>query len=183
MRSSIPTGEDIAEFLGRSRDVTSVVQLDREVLVVEAPSLCADGLRAIVVRAISEANARVLAPTTEAASVVDQRLAVVDQQLRVPTTQGGRRRRQRGAPCHRSRAVGCGVFQLWVIREGMLLLPAGSIPHVPLDMSDNPHYPRATFTVDDVLLLRATIKADGCRFTRSRTPSCGALDCSERRGN
>ncbi len=147
-----PDRDDIAEFLGRSRDVTSVVQLDREVLVVEGPSLCADGLRAVVVRAISEANARVLAPTSEAVSVVDQRAAGVEAPARSDQRRAADDDNEPRLVTGAARSA-AGQLQVWVIREGMLLLPAGSIPHEPLDMSDNPHYPRATFTADDVLAL------------------------------
>lgn len=36
--------------------------------------------------------------------------------------------------------------QIWVNRNGILILPAGTIPHGPLDHSENPHFQRATVT-------------------------------------
>lgn len=53
-----PDRDDLAEALEEQAGVRSVVQLDREVLAVRAPKLCADGVRAVVMQAVAAANER-----------------------------------------------------------------------------------------------------------------------------
>lgn len=147
-----PDGEDIADLLSEQVGVRSVVQLDREVLVVDAPSLCADGLRAAVMLAIAGAN-RMAHPGSR------------DHSGGNGSRDG---RRTRTQPTHEpptSAALGVPVddddaprlvtgdargadrrVQVWVNQDGILILPAGTVPHGPLDPSDNPRFQRATFS-------------------------------------
>lgn len=40
------------------------------------------------------------------------------------------------------------LVQVWVNLEGILVLPAGTLEHGPLDLSDNPHFQRAPHRYD-----------------------------------
>lgn len=147
-----PDGDDIATLLGEQVGVRSVVQLDREVLVVSAPSLCAEGLRAATVQAIAAVNERARhpgptgqpwptgprhgeSPRTGSPSVghAETQAARAPEDDYAPrlVTGDARARGQR--------------LQIWVNQDGILVLPAGTVPHGPLDPSDNPRFQRATF--------------------------------------
>jgi hypothetical protein len=128
-----PHHDDLADLLGEQVGVRSVVQLDREVFAVDAPRLCADGLRAAVMQAVAAANRRAhdphpAGPTTESQTV---ELPEDDDLCRLVS----------GDALSDGRRV-----QIWVNRNGILVLPAGTIPHGPLDHSENPHFQRATVT-------------------------------------
>ena len=128
-----PHHDDLADLLGKQVGVHSVVRLDREVFAVAAPRLCADGLRAAVMQAVAAANRRAhdphpAGPTTESQTV---ELPEDDDLCRLVS----------GDAVSDGRRV-----QIWVNRNGILILPAGTIPHGPLDHSENPHFQRATVT-------------------------------------
>jgi hypothetical protein len=150
-----PDREDVADLLGAHVGVRSVVQLDREVLVVNAPSLCADGLHAAVMQAIAAANAKAHAEggTRQPALPVgdlDEKAAATESQPEGPAP-------ETPAPpsdddyaarlvSGDARSAGHRV-QVWVNQDGVLILPARTIAHGALDRSDNPRFQRATFTV------------------------------------
>lgn len=141
-----PDRDDLANLLGEQVGVQSVVQLDREVLMVSAPRMCADGVRAAVVLAVAAANERIHddAPA-EQARTSPARVPVAP----APTGETARSSAEDDAESRLvtgdARCEGRPV-QLWVNMDGILLLPAGTLPHGPLDPSDNPHLQRARLT-------------------------------------
>ncbi|WP_458113002.1 hypothetical protein M1D88_02250 [Arthrobacter sp. R1-13] len=146
-----PDHDDLADLLGEQVGVRSVVQLDREVFAVEAPRLCADGLRAAVMQAVAAANRRArdphladqpgspagdgFAPPLPAATPQ----ATQSAQTVEPPEDDDLCRLVSDDAASDGRRV-----QIWVNRNGILILPAGTIPHGPLDHSENPHFQRAT---------------------------------------
>lgn len=133
-----PDHDDVADLLAQRHGVLSVTQLDREVLAVSAPTLCQDGLRAAVIRAVAGANARALGqasrgprPQEASLSAPADAAATDDEDARLVTGN--------------ARSSGRRV-QVWVDLEGILVLPAGLLPHGPPDTSDNPRYEHARFT-------------------------------------
>ncbi|WP_144406433.1 hypothetical protein [Arthrobacter sp. SPG23] len=148
-----PDHDDLADLLGEQAGVRSVIQLDREVFAVDAPRLCADGLRAAVTQAVAAANRRahdtragrrpgtpagdgVAWPDTAPTAQTTQRAPTVE-----PPEDDDLCRLVAGDASSEGRKV-----QIWVNRNGILILPAGTIPHGPLDQSENPHFQRATVT-------------------------------------
>ncbi|HET8795376.1 MAG TPA: hypothetical protein VFM62_03270 [Arthrobacter sp.] len=133
--------------------VRSVVQLDREVLVVEAPRLCADGLRAAVMQAVAVANRRAHDPhpVDRPDAPAGDGVAQPDPAPMPRTTQTAQAaeppedddlcRLVSGDATSDGRRV-----QIWVNQNGILILPAGTIPHGPLDLSENPRFQRVTVT-------------------------------------
>lgn len=148
-----PDHDDLADLLGEQVGVRSVVQLDREVLAVDAPRLCADGLRAAVMQAVAAANRRAhdLHPAGQPGTPADDGVAPPVPAPTATTTQSAQTveppedddlcRLVSGDAASDGRRV-----QIWVNRNGILILPAGTIPHGPLDHSENPHFQRATVT-------------------------------------
>ncbi|WP_090588000.1 hypothetical protein [Arthrobacter subterraneus] len=140
-----PDRDDVANLLGEQAGVQSVVQLDREVLVVSAPRMCADGVRAAVVLAVSAANERLQdgAPAGQARILPAE---VHVPPVPAPTAESARSSTEDDAESRlvtgHARCEGR-LVQLWVNMDGILLLPAGTLPHGPLDPSDNPHLQRA----------------------------------------
>ncbi|OAE02046.1 hypothetical protein [Arthrobacter sp. OY3WO11] len=135
-----PDHDDLAELLGGQAGVRSVVQLDREVFAVAAPRLCADGLRAAVMQAVAAANVRAHDPyfadqpdTSATASHPPQSVE--------PEEDDDLCRLVSGDAASDGRRV-----QVWVNMNGILILPAGTIPHGPLDQGENPRFQRATVT-------------------------------------
>lgn len=151
-----PDQDDLADLLGEQVGVRSVVQLDREVFAVAAPRLCADGLRAAVMQAVAAANRRAHDPqagqpgTPAGAGVAGPAPAQTTQPAQTvePPDDDDLCRLVSGDAHSDGRKV-----QIWVNRNGILILPAGTIPHGPLDHSDNPHFQRATVTVERALYL------------------------------
>ncbi len=147
-----PEREDIANSLGTQVGVLSVVQVDREVLVVDAPSLCADGLRAAVMQAIAAANENAHNSAATAHVGVTVRdpsqgtQADSSTEGHAPTTPGPSADDDHAARLVTGDALWAGHrIQIWVNQEGVLFLPAQTITHGPLDPSDNPRFQRATF--------------------------------------
>lgn len=148
-----PDHDDVAELLPEQAGVHSVVQLDREVLAVDAPRLCADGLRAAVMQAVAAANRRAHDPhpadqpgtrtsdRNTPASSVPTAQATRPEQAVEPPEDDDLCRLVSGDATSEGRPV-----QIWVNRNGILILPAGTIPHGPLDLSENPRFQRATVT-------------------------------------
>jgi hypothetical protein len=148
-----PDHDDLADLLGEQVGVRSVVQLDREVFAVEAPRLCADGLRAAVMQAVAAANGRAhdLHPADQPGAPAGDGVAPPDAAAAAQTTQPAQTveppedddlcRLVSGDAASDGQKV-----QIWVNRNGILILPAGTIPHGPLDHSENPHFQRATVT-------------------------------------
>jgi hypothetical protein len=148
-----PDHDDLVDLLGEQVGVRSVVQLDREVLAVDAPRLCADGLRAAVMQAVAAANRRAhdLHPAGQPGTPAEDGVAPPDPAPTAQTTQSAQTveppedddlcRLVSGDAASDGRRV-----QIWVNRNGILILPAGTIPHGPLDHSENPHFQRATVT-------------------------------------
>lgn len=147
-----PDRDDAADLLCEQAGVRSVVQLDREVFVVSAPSLCADGLRAAVMQAIAAANEKAHDP-----SLADQSRPTaphLDEGLQADSTPAADTMEtvrpfddDEDAPrlvTGNARCEGHRV-QVWVNQDGILILPAQTIPHGPLDPSDNPRFQRAAF--------------------------------------
>ncbi len=142
-----PDRDDVETLLAKQPGVRSAVQLDREVLVVSAPELCADGVHAAVMLAVAAANERVhepapahqsfegggAAPGTAAATQAASSTAEDDAASRLVT--GNARSEGR-------------TVQMWVNQDGILILPAQTIPHDALDPSENPHFQRARITSD-----------------------------------
>jgi hypothetical protein len=145
-----PDHDDLAELLGGEAGVRSVVQLDREVFAVDAPRLCADGLRAAVMQAVAAANARAHDPsaaeqpdvppgggaTPDISATMSHPPQPVD-----PEEDDDLCRLVCGDAASGGRRV-----QVWVNMNGILILPAGTIPHGPLDQGENPRFQRATVT-------------------------------------
>lgn len=148
-----PDHDDVAELLGEQAGVRSVVQLDREVLAVDAPRLCADGLRAAVIQAVAAAHSRAHeqhppgqpgTPAGEpaaAASPAPAAQTTLPDQTVDPPEDDDLCRLVSGDAASEGRRV-----QIWVNRNGILILPAGTIPHGLLDLSGNPRFQRATVT-------------------------------------
>ena len=148
-----PDHDDLADLLGKQVGVHSVVRLDREVFAVAAPRLCADGLRAAVMQAVAAANRRAHDPhpAGQPGTPAGDGLAPPIQAPTAQTTQSAQTveppedddlcRLVSGNAHSDGRKV-----QVWVNRNGILILPAGTIPHGPLDHSENPHFQRATVT-------------------------------------
>jgi hypothetical protein len=147
-----PDRDDAADLLTEQVGVRSVVQLDREALVVNAPSLCADGLRAAVMQAIAAANQRAHDPGS-----TDQpwpTVATPEEGARADSAPAGHTSEMVGRSADDeyaprlvtgdARCEGHRV-QVWVNQDGILILPAQTVPHGPLDPSDNPRFQRATF--------------------------------------
>ncbi|MFN3925472.1 MAG: hypothetical protein ACK4K6_17800 [Pseudarthrobacter sp.] len=142
--------DDLAELLGRQAGVRSVVQLDREVFAVDAPRLCADGLRAAVMQAVAAANVRAHDPY-----VADQQDVPAGGEVHLDASTTTSRPTQPVEPeedddlcrlvCGDAASGGRRV-QVWVNMNGILILPAGTIPHGPLDQGENPRFQRATVT-------------------------------------
>lgn len=145
-----PDRDDMADSLSEQVGVRSVVQLDREVLVVNAPSLCADGLRAVVMQAIATANERAHQSSTDPSRTSLTRRGQRTQMHPTPAAQASEevtRVDDDYAPrlvTGDARCEGHRV-QVWVNQDGILILPAQALPHGPLDPSDNPRFQRATF--------------------------------------
>lgn len=148
-----PDHDDLAELLGEQVGVRSVVQLDREVFAVEAPRLCSDGLRAAVMQAVAAANSRAHDPhpAGQPDTPAGDGIAMSGQ---APMPQGTQPAQEVEPPedddlCRlvSGDAASDGRrVQIWVNRNGILILPAGTIPHGPLDHSENPRFQRATVT-------------------------------------
>ena len=148
-----PDHDDLADLLGEQVGVRSVVQLDREVFAVAAPRLCADGLRGAVMQAVAAANQRAMtrsgrvsrAPQPETASPRPTSRHGSDNTTQARTVEPPEDddlcRLVSGDAASDGQKV-----QIWVNRNGILILPAGTIPHGPLDHSENPHFQRATVT-------------------------------------
>lgn len=148
-----PDHDDVAELLGEQAGVRSVVQLDREVLAVDAPRLCADGLRAAVMQAVAAAHSRALeqhpgdqpgipaADRTAPAGPAPTAQTTLPDQTEDPPEDDDLCRLVSGDAASDGQKV-----QIWVNRNGILILPAGTIPHGPLDHSENPLFQRATVT-------------------------------------
>jgi hypothetical protein len=142
-----PDRDDIANLLGEQAGVDSVVQLDREVLVVSAPQLCADGVQAAVLLAIAAANARVHDP-----AAADQSDAATAGGDAAPATAPPAEPAPSADDDAESRLVTGDAscegqpVQIWVNLDGILILPAGILPHGPLDPSENPKLQRARLT-------------------------------------
>ena len=141
-----PDRDDVAAALERQAGVRSVVQLDREVFAVRAPSLCADGVRAVVLQAVAAAHDRAHNPGP---TVPDRPLgtpadpppaASTPPTAEPPGEDGFAARLVTGDARCGGRSV-----QLWVNQDGLLVLPTGAIPHGPLDPSENPRFQRAFF--------------------------------------
>jgi hypothetical protein len=146
-----PDRDDTADSLSEQVGVRSVIQLDREVLVVKAPSLCADGLRAAVMQAIVTANGKAHDPSSTDPS-------------RSSVARRGHRTQIDPTPAEQASETVTSVdddhaprlvtgdarceghrVQVWVNQDGILILPAQAVPHGPLDPSDNPRFQRAAF--------------------------------------
>ena len=147
-----PDRDDTADSLGEQVGVRSVVQLDREVLVVNAPSLCADGLRAAVMQAIAAANEKAHDPSsTDQSRPSVPRRGQRTQIDPTPAAQTSEAVRPSVDDDYAPRLVtgdarGEGHrVQIWVNQDGILILPAQTVPHGPLDPSDNPRFQRAAF--------------------------------------
>jgi hypothetical protein len=147
-----PDHDDLADLLGEQVGVRSVVQLDREVFAVDAPRLCDDGLRAAVMQAVAAANRRAHDPdlavqpgTPAGDSVAPPAPAQTTQPAQTvePAEDDDLCRLVSGDAASDGRRV-----QIWVNRHGILILPSGTIPHGPLDDSENPHFQRATIATD-----------------------------------
>lgn len=148
-----PDHDDLADLLGEQIGVRSVVQLDREVFAVAAPRLCADGLRGAVMQAVAAANQRAHDPhpAGQPGTPAGDGVAPPDPAAMAQTPQPARTveppedddlcRLVSGDAASDGQKV-----QIWVNRNGILILPAGTIPHGPLDHSENPHFQRATVT-------------------------------------
>lgn len=145
-----PDHDDLAELLGEQAGVRSVVQLDREVFAVDAPRLCADGLRAAVMQAVAAANRRAHdphyadqtgAPAVDDAGPSSLSAPAVAAQSVEPTESDDLCRLVSGDAASDGRRV-----QVWVNMNGILILPAGIIPHGPLDQGENPHFQRTIVT-------------------------------------
>ncbi len=141
-----PDRDDLANLLGEQAGIRSVVQLDREVLMVSAPRMCADGVRAAAVLAVAAANGRINdAAPAEQAGILPAGVPVAP----APTAETARSSAEDDAESRLvtadARCEGRPV-QLWVNMDGILLLPSGTLPHGPLDPSDNPHLQRARLT-------------------------------------
>jgi hypothetical protein len=143
-----PDDDDLAELLGEQAGVRSVVQLDREVFAVDAPRLCADGLRAAVMQAVAAANSRAHdlhvagPPEVPAGGAVALNVSATVSQPPQPVEaqeDDDLCRLVSGDAASDGRRV-----QVWVNMNGILILPAGTIPHGPLDEGGNPHFQRAT---------------------------------------
>jgi hypothetical protein len=143
-----PDRDDLANLLGEQAGVQSVVQLDREVLVVRAPRMCADGVNAAVMLAVTAANERLQT------GAPDEQARILPADVHVPPVSAPAMESARSSPeddaesrlvTGDARCKGRPV-QLWVNMDGILLLPAGTLPHGPLDPSDNPHLQRARLT-------------------------------------
>lgn len=142
--------DDLAELLGGQAGVRSVVQLDREVFAVDAPRMCADGLRAAVMQAVAAANLRAHDPY-----VADQKDVPAGGGVHLDAPATTSRPAQQVEPeedddlcrlvCGDAASDGRQV-QVWVNMNGILILPAGTIPHGPLDPGGNPRFQRATVT-------------------------------------
>lgn len=148
-----PDHDDLADLLGEQVGVRSVVQFDREVLAVEAPRLCADGLRAAVMQAVAAANRRAhdphpgVQPRTPAGDGVAPPDPAATAQATHPAQTVEPLEDDDLCRLVSGDAHGDGrKVQIWVNRNGILILPAGTIPHGPLDHSENPHFQRATVT-------------------------------------
>ncbi|TNB72154.1 hypothetical protein FHJ30_11405 [Arthrobacter sp. BB-1] len=145
-----PDHDDLADHLGEQPGVRSVVQFDREVFAVEAPRLCADGLRAAVMLAVAAANRKAHethtpdqpgSPAGEGVPQPQPTPMVQAPQSAEPPESDDLCRLVSGDAASEG-----GKVQVWVNRNGILILPAGTIPHGPLDQSENPHFQRATVT-------------------------------------
>jgi hypothetical protein len=146
-----PDHDDLAELLGVQAGVRSVVQLDREVFAVDAPRLCADGLRAAVMLAVAAANGRAHDP-----HFAGQRDAPPGGGVALPHPGPTTQTTLPAEPpesedlcrlvCGDAASDGRRV-QVWVNMNGILILPAGTIPHGPLDQGENPRFQRATVTL------------------------------------
>lgn len=146
-----PDHDDLAELLGGQPGVRSVVQLDREVFAVDAPRLCADGLRAAVMQAVAAANRRAHdphyagqtdAPAVDGTGPSSPSATAQKSQDAVEAPESDNLcRLVSGDATSDGRRV-----QVWVNMNGILVLPAGTIPHNPLDQGDNPRFQRTTVT-------------------------------------
>ena len=123
---------DLEQLLGQQVGVESVVQLDREVLVVHAPTLCADGLRATVIETLASANRGADAGGLQlpgASRVREDR----SDGLTTPSTGAAEARPDPpedacllvGDPVHSEGHI----VQVWVCQEGVLVLPTGTLSH------------------------------------------------------
>jgi hypothetical protein len=143
-----PDHDDLAELLGEQAGVRSVVQLDREVFAVDAPRLCADGLRAAVMQAVAAANSRAHDPHVPGPPDVPDGGAVSLNALATASQPPQPVEAQEDDDLCRlvsgDAASDGGRVQVWVNMNGILILPAGTIPHGPLDEGENPHFQRAT---------------------------------------
>lgn len=138
-----PDRDDLPEALEEQAGVRSVVQLDREVLVMRAPQLCADGVKAAVMLAVARANEQAHRPQAERRprpSVPGLR-GGASADFAQPSTDDQAPGLVDGNARWQGRTV-----QLWVAQDGILILPAGTIPHGPLDSGENLHFQRASFT-------------------------------------
>lgn len=140
-----PDRDDAETLLAEQPGVRSAVQLDREVLVVSAPELCADGVHAAVMMAIAAANKRVHEPAHQSAADVPAALdaAAATQAASSTAEDDAASRLVTGDARSEGRTV-----QVWVNQDGILILPAQTIPHGALDPSDNPRFQRANITSD-----------------------------------
>jgi hypothetical protein len=145
-----PDHDDLAELLGEQAGVRSVVQLDREVFAVDAPRLCADGLRAAVMQAVAAANSRAHdphyagqpdAPAGDGTAPTSPSATAQATQAVEPPESDDLCRLVSGDAASDGRRV-----QVWVNMNGILILPAGTIPHGPLDQGGNPRFQRTTAT-------------------------------------
>ena len=125
---------DLAQLLNQQVGVESVVQLDREVLVVHAPMLCADGLRATVVESLAWANripdAAGQPPPTNAGPPRE-----ADGVL--PTLGTDSPDALPGPPDDACLLIGepvhCDgrIVQVWVCQDGVLILPEATLSRQP----------------------------------------------------
>ena len=145
-----PDHDDLAELLGEQTGIRSVVQLDREIFAVDAPRLCADGLSAAVIQAVAAANARAHDPQLQmqpSISAGDGSSAAVPspEPQRVQPEEPEEEEDYDLCRLVSGNAASAGrEVQVWVNQNGILILPAGTIPHGPLDQSENPRFQRAT---------------------------------------
>ncbi|HXH77666.1 hypothetical protein [Nocardioides sp.] len=154
-----PDRDDTADSLSEQVGVRSVVQLDREVLVVDAPSLCADGLRAAVMQAIAAANEEAHDPRSPDQSrpgvPLRRQLTQIDPAPAAHTSEPVTSVDDDYTPrlvTGDARCEGRRV-QVWVNQDGILILPAQTVPHGPLDLSDNARFQRGTFNSAEAVRL------------------------------
>lgn len=142
-----PDRDDVADALADHAGVQSVVPLDREVLAVSAPTLCADGVHAAVVTAVVSAHARARDVTDGEKVAPDDAAATRSASLSDPQTSPVKADDEDEARLVTgdARSAGRRLVQVWVDQDGILVLPSGTIPHGPLDPGDNPRFRRTTY--------------------------------------